>query len=358
VTAFEKDRSSPLDHVLILAPYRKDADYLGRLLAAHGIDIRIGTRTDDLNALLAAGPGVLIATHEALTPAALATVSSHLDAQPSWSEMPIVVLLDRASKPDQVQGELNRAWPRARQMFYQRPVTTVELVSGVQSALLVRLRQRDVRDHIAQEIELRRELNHRVKNILASVNSIFEMTRRGATSIEGFAEDFRGRLGALDKVHSAVFHSEGDSVSIADIAELTFEPYRLAGKDRIVAHGPAVLLSRAAGTTLALCLHELATNAIKYGALSRPEGRVSFEWTLSQGDQPELAVFWQEHGGPIVEEPSRAGYGTRYVRSALASIFGQKPVIAFERDGLRCEARGAFSRVAGQPAKQEGVEQQ
>lgn len=358
MTGLDKDSNSPLDHVLILAPYRKDAEYLGRLLAAHEIAVRIGTRADDLDALLRAAPGVLIATHEALTPQALAIVSSHLDAQPSWSEMPIVVLLDRASKPDQVQAELSRAWPRARQMFYQRPVTTVELVSGVQSALLVRLRQRDVRDHIAQEIELRRELNHRVKNILASVNSIFEMTRRGATSIEEFAEDFRGRLGALDKVHSAVFHSEGDNVSIADIAELTFEPYRLAGKDRIVTHGPAVLLSRAAGTTLALCLHELATNAIKYGALSRPEGQVSFEWTLSQGDEPELAVFWQERGGPVVEEPSRAGYGTRYVRSALASIFGQKPVISFEREGLICKARGTFSRLEGQPQRPGGVEQQ
>lgn len=337
---------SALDRVLILAPYRKDADYLGRLLADHGIDVRIGSRTDDLGEMLLASPGVLLATHEALTPRAIRAAASHLDAQPAWSEMPIVVLLDRASRPDQVRAELSRVWPRARLLFYQRPVTTVELVSGVQSALLVRLRQRDVRDHIAQEIELRRELNHRVKNILASVTSIFEMTRRGATSVEALADDFRGRLGALDKVHSAVFQSDGDSISVEDIAELTFEPYRLRGIDRIATHGPAVLLRREAGTTMALCLHELATNAIKYGALSRPEGQVRFEWTLSHGADAELAICWQERGGPIVEEPSRAGYGTRYVRSALASLFGRKPVMAFETGGLRCEARGAFSRVA------------
>lgn len=343
----EKDDSFALDHVLILAPFRKDSDYLGRLLAEHGINVEVGTRTDDLGTLLDAAPGVLVATHEALTQAALTAVASHLAIQPSWSEMPIVVLLDRSSKPDQVQAELKRVWPRARQMFYQRPVTTVELVSGVQSALLVRLRQRDVRDHIAREVELRRELNHRVKNILASVTSIFEMTRRGATSIEEFADDFRGRLRALDRVHSAVFHSDGDVVSIAEIAELTFEPYRFNGKDRIFRDGPQVLLGREAGTTLALCFHELATNAIKYGALSQPGGQVCLNWTLSDGDQPELGVCWLERGGPIVQEPSRVGYGTRYVRSALAGIFGQNPVIAFEKDGLRCEARGAFSRVAG-----------
>lgn len=347
MNTIEENSLPALDQVLILAPYRKDADYLGRLLAEHEINVRSGSRTDDLTGLLHPSPGVLVATHEALTPDALATVATHLETQPSWAEMPIVVLLDRASRPDQVRAELGRVWPRARLLFYQRPVTAVELVSGVQSALLVRLRQRDVRDHIAQEVELRRELNHRVKNILASVTSIFEMTRRGATSIDAFAEDFRGRLGALDKVHSAVFHAEGDTVSIAEIAALTFDPYRLSGNDRIVANGPPVTLSREAGTTLALCLHELTTNAIKYGALSHPEGRVQFAWDLSQDVTPELAISWKESDGPSIEEPSRAGYGTRYVRSALAGMFGQKPIIAFEPDGLRCEAGGVFSRVAG-----------
>lgn len=344
--ADQRYASSALDHVLILAPYRKDADYLGRLLADHEISVRVGSPSDDIDKLFVASPGVLVATHEALTPGIIAAVAGHLDAQPSWSEIPIVVLLDRASRPEQVRAELGRAWPRARLLFYQRPVTTVELASGVQSALLARLRQRDVRDHIAKEIELRRELNHRVKNILASVTSIFEMTRRGATSIDGFAEDFRGRLNALDKVHSAVFHSEGDSASISEIADLTFDPYLLNGENRIVTQGPPVVLSREAATTLALCLHELTTNAIKYGALSRPEGRVRFEWTLSADDEPVLAICWQETDGPIVEQPSRAGYGTRYIRSALASVFGEKPLIAFEEGGLRCEAQGPYSRVA------------
>src|SRR5690606_35864892 len=127
-------------------------------------------------------------------------VGAHLHAQPDWSEMPIIILLDRASNDGRVRSELGRAWPRARHLFYLRPVAAVELVSGVQSALLARLRQRDVRDHIAREVELRRELNHRVKNILASVSSIFEMTRRGASSVDELTTDFRGRLDALSKV--------------------------------------------------------------------------------------------------------------------------------------------------------------
>ena len=101
-----------------------------------------------------------------------------------------------------------------------------------------------MRDHIERETELRRELNCRVKNILASVSSIFEMTRRGATTVEQVTEDFRGRLDALAKVHSAVFHAEGETITIAEIAELTFGPYRVIGQSRIVAEGPPVTLTR------------------------------------------------------------------------------------------------------------------
>lgn len=346
MTEFEPTDHSPLNHVLVLAPYRKDADYLGRLLAEQDIAVRICAGGNVLADDLAITPGVLVTTHEALTPAAMVAVADHLSQQPSWSELPIVLLLDRASKPELIRGELGRSWPRSRLIFYQRPITAVELLSGVQSALLARLRQRDVRDHIDQEMELRRELNHRVKNILASVTSIFEMTRRGANSLETFTDDFRGRLRALEKVHSAVFHAAEGAVSINDIASMTFEPYRLLGQERIVFDGPLINLGRESGTTLALCLHELTTNAIKYGALSQPEGRVMVRWSLRDGEEPELALIWKESGGPPVREPEKAGYGTRYVRSALTALFGQMPIIAFEADGLRCSARGALSRLS------------
>jgi two-component sensor histidine kinase len=342
----DEDQPGALDQVLILAPYRRDAEYLGRLLTEHDIAV-VPCTAADLSAHLATGSGVLVTTHEALSPSLITTVAEHLRVQPTWSEMPIVVLLDRASQNARIRTTLEAAWPRSRQLFYQRPLTPVELVSGVQSALLARLRQRDVRDHIDREVELRRELNHRVKNILASVSSIFEMTRRGAEDVDGLAEDFGGRLHALSNVHSAVFQAEGGSISIAEVAALTFDPYRQMGVSRIEAHGPPVTLTREAGTTLALCLHELTTNAIKYGALSRPEGRVMFRWEIHADLRPDLSMAWQEQDGPAVVSPSRAGYGTRYLRSALASLFGGKPDIDFAADGLRCAVQGPLSRLAG-----------
>ena len=345
----QPDDVSALDHVLVLAPYRSDAAYLAKMLDEHEIRVDVAAGIDELADRLSAAPGVLLLTHEALTRAAMDAVAAHLQGQQAWSEMPIVVLLDRGSPDARIKAELSAAWPRARQLFYKRPVTAVELVSGVQSALLARLRQRDVRDHISREIELRRELNHRVKNILASVSSIFEMTRRGAATLDGFAADFRGRLDALDKVHSAVFRADGEVVALSEIAELTFAPYRQAGLERIAVRGPEVMLTGEAGTTLALCLHELATNAIKYGALSRPEGRVAFEWSVLGPDPAELALTWIESGGPSVEQPSRTGYGTRYLTLALKGLLGRAPTLSFERDGLRCEASGPLSRVTGNP---------
>jgi two-component sensor histidine kinase len=332
-----------LDRVLVVAPFRRDAEYLAGLLTEHQIDVAIST-DGVLGDRLREAAGVLVTTHEALSPQVIAAVSAHLAAQPGWSEMPIVVLLDRSSPNARIRAELADHWPRARLLFYERPVSPVELLSGIQSALLVRLRQRDVGDHIDREIELRRELNHRVKNILASVVSIFKMTQRNAASLDELSEDFEGRLHALSNVHSAVFQAAGDAVSMRAITDLTFAPYRGKGTDRVRTAGPDLTLTGESSTTLALCLHELTTNAIKYGALSVPDGSVTFEWSV-QGE--DVNICWQESGGPPVTEPERTGYGTRYLRSALTNLFGQRPRIEFNARGLRCEASGPLRRIVG-----------
>lgn len=334
-----------LDWVLILAPYRRDGEYLETLLNQHELAVRQAGGLEELTGQLAEGPGVLVVTHEALNPAALDIIAGHLADQPAWSEMPIIVLLDRAAPHARIRAELSAKWPRSRQLFYQRPVATLELLSGIQSALLARLRQREVRDHIEREVELRRELNHRVKNILASVTAIFEMTRRGATSADQLADDFAGRLAALTKVHSLVFEAGGEAVDLTDIIERTCSPYRSDSDDRIVAEGPALQVKRDAGMTLALCFHELATNSLKYGALSRPEGQVRLDWELTSESDTILTLRWTETGGPPVTEPSKPGYGTRYIRSALRGLFGSPPQIIFASEGLCCIAAGPFSRV-------------
>jgi two-component sensor histidine kinase len=345
VNGFHQNRIGALDWVLILAPYRKDASYLASLLHEHNIRGQAASAAD-LAELLAESPGVLVVTHEALNRDVIAIIAAFLQDQPNWSEIPIIVLLDRAASQSRIKASLSNAWLRSRQMFYQRPVAALELVSGIQSALLTRFRQRELRDYLDRELELRLELNHRVKNILASVMSIFEMTRRGATTMEGLSEDFRGRLTALSNIHSAVFLAGGEEVSLADVVNSILAPYRSGEPGSIHANGAEVRVSREAGTTLALCFHELATNAIKYGALSSPKGQIFLEWKLSSGQDPDLTITWAERGGPPVIEPSRIGYGTRYMRSALTGLFGERPELVFAPHGLRCKIHGPLSRVS------------
>lgn len=304
------------------------------------------TSPAELGDLLAESPGVLVVTHEALNSDVIATIAGFLRNQPNWSEIPIIVLVDRAVSRSRIQAVLGAAWPRSRQIFYQRPVAALELISGVQSVLLARYRQREIRDYLERETELRLELNHRVKNILASVISIFEMTRRGTATTEELAEDFRGRLTALSNVHSTVFLAGGEEVPLADVVGSTLAPYRSGELTRICIEGPHILVSREAATTLALCLHELATNAIKYGALSRTEGQVLLKWELSDGPEADLTITWTETDGPPVIAPLRVGYGTRYIRSALTSLFAKSPELAFDPAGFRCLVRGPLSRVS------------
>jgi two-component sensor histidine kinase len=133
---------------------------------------------------------------------------------------------------------------------------------------------------------------------------------------------------------------------LADIAASTLAPYRVEKQTGVSIHGPDVSGSREAGTTLALCLHELATNAIKYGALSRPEGQVRLRWGISPPPDPLFTLQWEESGGPPAVEPSRVGYGTRFMRSALSGLFGERPDLIFAAEGLRCTVRGPLSRIS------------
>ena len=340
----EISTESELDWVLVLAPFRKDADYVAAFLREQKIDVLAAKADDDVVKHLIRGPGIIVITHEALTPAVVTPIAEHLSNQPDWSEVPIIVMLERAAPIARIRTQLQSCWPGSRLMFHMRPIAALELVNAIQSNLIVRLRQRQVRDSIEREKELRLELNHRVKNILASVTSIFQMTKRGSTTVDDLASEFTGRLQALSNVHTTVFEAGGEEVSLSAVMEMTVSPYNRGGDSRIDASGPDIIVGREAGTTIALCLHELATNAIKYGALSHPDGIVKITWAV-EGAGDHFALDWLEVGGPPVREPTRQGYGTRYIRAALGSLFGRAPDILFAPTGFRCSVSGPLSRL-------------
>src|SRR5664279_4589813 len=183
------------------------------------------------------------------------------------------------------------------------------------------------------------ELNHRVKNTLATVQSLASQTARGASTPAAFREGFEGRLIALSKAHDQLTMHHWESAELRDLLSGTLAPYTGASPDRIVLRGEDVVLRPRAVLTLAMAFHELTTNAAKYGALSVPGGRVEIRWQPVQADdggRPSLKIEWIEQDGPAVVEPERRGFGSKLIEGSIAAEHGGSARLTFEPTGMRC----------------------
>ena len=180
------------------------------------------------------------------------------------------------------------------------------------------------------------ELNHRVKNTLATVQSLATQTARGTDSPEAFRSAFEGRLIALSQAHDQLTRRHWKSADLRDIVEAATAPYDGRARDQIVFEGEAITVTPRIALTLALAVHELSTNAAKYGALSLPEGRIAVRWHLQRSARPILRIEWRERGGPPVQEPERRGFGSRFIEGSVAAELQGTAKLAFERPGLVC----------------------
>jgi two-component sensor histidine kinase len=192
---------------------------------------------------------------------------------------------------------------------------------------------------------LANELNHRVKNTLATVQSIVNQTLRGATDIESARAAVDARVIALAGAHDLLTDRSWTGADIVDLVTRAVAPF-VAG--RIVLDGPSVDISPSQALGLSLALHELATNAAKYGALSCPEGRVELRWKV-QDDR--LHLSWRESGGPRVDPPSRRGFGSRLIENALCRDLGGQTRLELAPEGVRCWITAALVDVHGSTAE-------
>ena len=188
------------------------------------------------------------------------------------------------------------------------------------------------------------ELNHRVKNMLAIVQAIAHQTfRNGSADV---AESFYGRLSALAAAHSSLTRQHWESAELGEIALAVLQPHHQRGEEQIRLSGEDVRVPPQMAVNLAMALHELATNAAKYGALSRPDGRVDLSWSVTHSE-PVLHIRWRESGGPEVRQPEREGFGTRMIRRVLASELGGEVRLDFNADGLDCAIDAPLNGKAG-----------
>ncbi|HVJ01220.1 MAG TPA: PAS domain S-box protein [Sphingomonas sp.] len=180
------------------------------------------------------------------------------------------------------------------------------------------------------------ELNHRVKNMLAIVQGIAQQSFKGEVDPVVARRAFEGRLAALSNAHNLLTREHWGAVSMTQIIEDAVAPHG-GDSGRFELEGPDLSIQPKTAISLALAIHELATNAVKHGALSRPEGRVRIHWTRGGTDgASRLALAWEERGGPEVHAPSRRGFGTRMIERGLAAELGGTVKIDFRREGLVC----------------------
>jgi PAS domain S-box-containing protein len=204
---------------------------------------------------------------------------------------------------------------------------------------------RDVTDRKSAEEQQRlllHELNHRVKNTLTVVQGLAHQTFKGGTIPPELLRSFEGRLAALAAAHNLLMKHTWEATPISIAAEAALSPFQ-TGQARISLSGPAVLLTPSATVTLTLALHELATNAAKYGALSNDSGEIDIQWAL---EAEMLTILWREREGPVVSEPQSSGFGTRLLELAVARDLGGKVEIDFRPEGVVCTISAQLTRVA------------
>jgi PAS domain S-box-containing protein len=201
----------------------------------------------------------------------------------------------------------------------------------------------ELRQAEERQVLLLAELDHRVKNMLAVVLSVVMQTRTTAQSLDGFTLALEGRLHAMARTHALLTQSRWEGALLAAIVAEELSPYS-AGRGRVMIDGPELVLRPKAAMALSLACHELATNAAKHGALSRPDGRVEVRWTI-EGQCVRLT--WRESGGPPVAPPTRRGFGIQAIEKILGYEVGGEAAMEFAPTGLVCRIDMPARELAG-----------
>ncbi|WP_071000362.1 HWE histidine kinase domain-containing protein [Methylobacterium sp. C1] len=183
-----------------------------------------------------------------------------------------------------------------------------------------------------------RELHHRVKNTLATVQAVLNATARSSLSIPEFTRALTGRIASLARTHALITEDLAQAASFEELLRAELDPYGERG--RLTLEGPKVGLPSALAVPVSMALHELTTNALRHGSLADPDGRLQVTWRLEDGAAGcALRWDWSVHDGPPAAPPTREGFGSRLLNKVLATQTGAEVDVAFASDGLRVSVR-------------------
>jgi two-component sensor histidine kinase len=195
------------------------------------------------------------------------------------------------------------------------------------------------------------ELTHRVKNTLALVQAIAVQSLRGSGEFAISREKFLSRLRALAESHDVLTSNDWEAAELHDVLDRTLRPYRDGSPDRFGLSGPKLLLQPRAALAVAMAVHELATNAVKYGALSTERGQVRIAWAVDEAEaEPHFRLTWLESGGPLVTAPERSGFGSRLIRGAFGTELHGTARMEYAPEGLICHVDVPLASIAAELA--------
>ena len=218
-----------------------------------------------------------------------------------------------------------------RIMGAQAAILGVALCAYVLAALFAERRRAEARQDL-----LIAELDHRVKNVLARVAVIAMHTRQSGMTMDEFVQALDGRIQSMAAAHSLLSQSRWGGVGLTDLIRRQLAPYTTDANTQI--GGPEVMLTAAETQAVAMVIHELVTNAAKYGALSSPDGRVSVSWDRTRADAAAiLTITWRELGGPPVTAPVQSGYGSSLIRDLIPHELDGTVDLKFPSDGACCK---------------------
>ena len=220
--------------------------------------------------------------------------------------------------------------PLLRNLAITSVLGAVLLLTGL--AFAVRMATTIARGEMLHSL-LIEELNHRVKNTLAILQAIAVQTFQSASRSE--REKFEGRLGALAEAHNLLSEEKWRGSGLQDVIERVLQPYLLSSPVRVRMSGPHVPLSPRLAVVLSMIVHEMATNAAKYGALSNDTGTVRLDWEIiTENDKPKLRLIWAEAGGPHVTAPVKRGFGSRLIERSARDQLGGEATVDFLPRGV------------------------
>lgn len=322
--------------VLILAPAGRDAEVAATILAEEGIVSSVCRSLPEVVSGLDIACCAVV-TEEALLSSNRQALADWIAQQPPWSDFPFILLTLRGAEPDPRLTET-----LGNVSLLERPFHPATLVTAARFAQRGRRRQHQAKLYLEErertaerQTLLIRELHHRVKNTLATVQGLLGASVRSASSVDEFYASFSARIISLAKTHNLLTEDYWQQAPLREMLENELGPYNDAEGTRIRLQGPKIELVGDLAVPAGMAIHELTTNAAKHGALSVPEGRIEVAWDVRCADTRRILLLdWQEIGGPPVQQPTRKGFGSTLLQRVLKVQCEAEIAFDFHTSGL------------------------